>query len=463
MAGATSKGEHQSRSEALRRVLQHRAPHLRSESEVGSERERAKEDPLPGGEMPLWAQVEGLPSRAIAGRVVAAGKPIPGALVRLSSGMLPFVAGVERQVFTNGEGRFRFQPQAPTNWILSVSTEGYAPEILYVDLRAGEVRVGAAKYPPEDIVVEVESCQRLVRGFVRDRSSMSVAGAVVGVTFMNGVGGTWSETNASGGFELCVPGSERSVKPMLVAAANGYGRVEIAVPERDEKPIDLVLESQAVFAGRVVIAGTEKPAPLAKVTLQPLGADKKYPAVNTIHAAIAETLSGADGTFQLSGLAPGAYRVEATNDDARLWDDQTIQLKAGDVRLDQKVVLWPTTIVEGRIVRKGAPIPWSWIWFYAPDPGPWGITYAGHAMSLADGRFRARMRRGVIKKVDVFDATTPKRERVELVHPAIPSILIGDHGIQDLTIELPPRPETSAPASATHEVAESRPSVVPRP
>jgi hypothetical protein len=83
--------------------------------------------------IPAWAQIEVAAPTGIAGRVVSGGKPVRGARLRLSSGMLAFTRHLDRHAVSDASGAFSFGAQAATNWFLSVTAAGLEPGIWYLE------------------------------------------------------------------------------------------------------------------------------------------------------------------------------------------------------------------------------------------------------------------------------------------------------------------------------------------
>lgn len=120
-----------------------------------------------------------------------------------------------------------------------------------------------------------------------------------------GVGGGVTPAGARGG---------------AVSSATRYGAADVEVNGQDVSGVVLPLTPGATFSGRVVFDGIDHSAPAdlggLRVSLSPPGGTSysvrgSTIIGNTFNAAPAVT-PNADGTFQIVGLAPGTYLLQAT-------------------------------------------------------------------------------------------------------------------------------------------------------
>jgi hypothetical protein len=145
--------------------------------------------------------------------------------------------------------------------------------------------------------------------------------ALAGMTEADGAiraRGLWQSGNAGDGKQPEPPGGPAG--PAIVAMLPGsHGATVVDAPEPG-KPLSIVLPPAAAAAGRVTIGG--KAASGRKGTIRILAA---YERRGTLNGALAVgTTARADGSFEVAGLTPGTYRVQAALDD--VWLSPSVQL-----------------------------------------------------------------------------------------------------------------------------------------
>jgi protocatechuate 3,4-dioxygenase beta subunit len=267
----------------------------------------------PGGPAPAPLAIVLERRRAVVGRVLGArDRPVEGAEVKLvAAGSLP--AGEEAAAATGADGRFRIAGAPGARFTVEVSKPGYAP-LAWRDLPAppGE---GAIDLGVLDLVPGAA-----VEGTVSDPQGRPIAGARVWLLAAPGSSrrtrdrGAGAEpaarADAEGGFRLA---DLRPGEPVgLRIDADGYLAAEVpAVEPPTAAPLAVVLEPAARVSGRVVDAGGA-PIAGAEVRLGPREAAAGTAGVP--RAAGARELAaaaGADGRFEIAGVAAGPIRVEA--------------------------------------------------------------------------------------------------------------------------------------------------------
>jgi hypothetical protein len=157
------------------------------------------------------------------------------------------------------------------------------------------------------------------------------------------------ETGADGGFELCAGAGPLKLR----VEADGYGgRI---VPVRAVAPrtrADVRLVPEAVIEGVVVRAETGAPIPDVQLALWP--SEKAAP--SPLDVVPATALGDGAGRFQVRGLAPGRYWLNAWAPDALARERGVVEVKPGEVKRGIVRRLHSTTTVEVRVVAAGASV-----------------------------------------------------------------------------------------------------------
>jgi hypothetical protein len=394
--------------------------------------------------IPAWAQVELAPAAVVAGRVVSGRRPVEGARLRLSSGMLSFARRFDRQAVSDGSGAFTFSQQAPTNWFLTVSAKGLEPAILYLDLREPRPRSLPGGQPAEALVIDLRPCQIFTRGVVKDNAGGALPNARVRLAASWNNGGTEVQADGSGHYEICLPRPTSPVGHILVATADGYGAVETLAPIDDSR-IDFALEPQALVAGRAVRDADGEPLGGVNVTLLPVApADPNHPPAGTFQAVRLGATADEQGRFEITGLSEGRYKLNFAHDEIASSEARFVTVKSGQVLRGIEVRLRPVAMVEGHVKRAGAPAAHARLFFKRRDASNrW--EDAGWTMADQDGRFRVRLEKGVaVERILSPYDTGAGACTVALT----PRLVAGESREEGLVIELPPMPAVLDPASA---------------
>lgn len=396
-------------------------------------RAAGEDETAASAELPSWALAPGFSPRAVAGRILAAGQPLANAQLRLSSGMMTHARGLDRTTVSGSDGAFAFPPQPATNWFLTATAPGLTPQILYVDLRAVAPTVKPRMDPPERLLLDLQPCHNIAHGTVKDLGGGAIAGATIKLTAAWNNGGTSVRANDLGGYSICLPSTRQSFDYTLVAAADGYGTVETLAPIPAAGQLDFALEPQAIVAGRVLRVEDAAPMARVKITLGPLPpANPNQPPAEGSQPVRLETESDQHGRFEIAGLAPGGYRLQAVGDGLAAADrDRTLTVAAGERLRDLEVRVHDSVLVQGSLRRAGQPVPGVRMAFEVRGTP---VVPAGHhvlwpsALSAPDGRFEVRLKKGAV--VDRVLGPWP-RDRA-------PKGFTVDRPLSGLVIDLPP-------------------------
>jgi len=284
----------------------------------------------PAGEPATRVTVRLVAPVALEGRTVAraGGEPVPAATLTLSRrfergaprGDLP----AEERVFavSDGSGRFRLAPIAPGLFALDAEAAGRARRHLE--------GLSAPRTEPLEVILGAAG---LVEGQVLDAAGAPAAGAEVALA--GGEQVLTATTGPGGGFALEVP-----PRAYRVSARRGDGAATLpaAVPVaagQAVRGLTLRLGAPAALRGQVVDrAGA--PVPSASIGLSPAGDPGE----------LGRTLTGADGRFAFTGLAPGAFDLDATAPGRGGLVRRGLLLQAGEA-MDTTLVLAGTGAVEG--------------------------------------------------------------------------------------------------------------------
>lgn len=262
----------------------------------------------------------------------ASGGPIAGARVD--------AAGLDRRAragdavattLTASDGSYRLD--VPTGQVLvAASSPDYAPQSRYVDVGAEGAVADFALVPGA-----------VIEGTVRDEATnQPVAGAtVVGRRDRGGVmrlaeGGVLRAVTGSGGrfrFTGLRPGAYELSARHERRSSRAPSRVGVGVA-------DQVTDVELRIAALPVIRGTVVDERGARVPFLEVAAHGERPGITT--------RAGADGAFELAGLAPGSYLITASGPDHVL--DAGTPVALGEVDLDGvRVVVRRGLQVAGRV------------------------------------------------------------------------------------------------------------------
>jgi protocatechuate 3,4-dioxygenase beta subunit len=258
----------------------------------------------------------------------------------------------DSKVSSGLDGRFRLDDLQPGKPVaLAVSKEGYQG-----------ATVGRIEVPQDQPVKVVLEPTFRIAGTVRDEAGEPVAGAGVGLAVnrpawpaMRRMRGRnvegWATTDDQGRFELHTLETGR-LRLDVTAKGLVAGGTDLEVREpHDVEGVEIVLKRGATLVGKVTGADG---APLEEVSIQSEDKDRGMLAFN---GAWGSEMTGADGTYRLTGLKEGKQRLTASRNGWRRLERE-IDIRPGENRLDLR--LESALSVEGRVLDPdGHPSPSS--------------------------------------------------------------------------------------------------------
>ncbi|HEV7555151.1 MAG TPA: sigma-70 family RNA polymerase sigma factor, partial [Kofleriaceae bacterium] len=371
--------------------------------------------------VPSWAAQAGVAPRRIAGRVVLGTMPVPDAIVRLGVNVETPGARIRRNLGirpltqvavmrTSPAGTFDFGVQPAAAYVVSAEAANASPASIVFSLADPR-----AAPPPDHLVIALGDCRSRMAGMVRD-SANGIGHARLRVA---GLGGT--ESDPSGHYTLCVPAmSDASMLTGVRVDADGYGTIDVLLPSLyGDMHQDFVLVPEATIAGSVV---DEAGAPVAAagISARPILGDDRH------DTAIVAGIADADGHFQLSGVAPGAYHLSARGDRAATATPTLVVTTAGTSTRDLRLVVNRRARLRGRVMMAGTPVAGATV---GADRTSIGGNDVATAISQRDGSFILDdLALGVIVPyASPYQVRTPTSVVVDRTDPA------------DITIEVAPK------------------------
>ncbi len=232
------------------------------------------------------------PAATIEGRVVdVRGRPVAGAFVGPSSQV--WSGGLRTTAKADEDGEFSLSPVAPGVRVIEASADGYVTSSPHsVEVVAGR------ETPPVEIVLETAA---VLAGRVLTADGLPVAGATI-TARRQAIRQSRQDSATSDGdghfaFDRLAPG-----RVTIRAAKEGFTAAEVeAEAGQDGASVELVLGRGVEVSGRLVDEGGE-PVAGGEVTLVPS-------AVSFATPDEPRATTRSDGTFTLSGVADGEYRI----------------------------------------------------------------------------------------------------------------------------------------------------------
>ena len=365
--------------------------------------------------LPAWLAQPGVAPRRIAGRVVFANQPVANATVRI--GVLltsprshvpaptpgpSFVEVGKLQTARTGEFDFGMLPAA--NFVVSAELDGKAPVSI-------SVAAADPKTITDHLVLVLGDCRSHVIGTVRDAAS-PVAHARLKVAGLARI-----ESDATGKFSLCMPAARY---PNIRVEADGYGTINVQIPPLfGDYHRDIILVPEATISGSVVDEAG-RAIPSAAVSARRVLDD------GIDEAEDIDTVADETGHFQLSGVAPSKYRLDAISADGASNEHPIVVAIAGSTTRDVRLVVAKRARLRGHVMMNGAPVAGPRVGFDRSPISGWSNMTAD---SQVDGSF-------VLDGVPLGTAT-PNVYPYTVIRPT--SIAVDRTDMPELTIDVTPR------------------------
>jgi protocatechuate 3,4-dioxygenase beta subunit len=296
-----------------------------------------------------------LGSAALSGRIYdGRGAPLEGATISLAgSGFWP-----ARSVRSGVDGRFLWTEIPAGIYELRVSKGALvAPPVEGLILDPGAKRAfGVQLVAGWTVAGQVIDAQS---GRAIENADITVASGVLGLHTRR------ARSDGRGRFELAgVVGDEQS----LYVEADGYVTAGPLRQSSSDPAMTVRLGRASTIEGRVVDArGMPIEAALVRAfgegqlrgatlgTTESLGVTSgPVPAISAgtsgALAYVSQVEAGRDGSFRLTNLPPGPYRIVASHDDFAPAESESLQLRAGTALGDIELVMRPGAELAGRVV-----------------------------------------------------------------------------------------------------------------
>jgi RNA polymerase sigma factor (sigma-70 family) len=296
---------------------------------------------LARGTPPGWLAQEAAPPRRVAGRVLADGAPVAGALVRLTSELSLTGLVAAREQRSDARGGFDFGAQIARPLTVSAAVPGRLAAIEHVDLRDPTARPAA-----DALELVLEPCLAALYGKVVDAAGTPIVHAQL--LREDAIG---TETDATGSYELCLrPLAVAAAQLRLVVRADGYGSImlDVGVPGRVRH--DFTLSPEATITGRA--RGPDgAPVAYAKIWLERADTALRR---ETEQSARLITATDSDGRFRFAGVAGGRHRIGGGGAGLTATRVAVTVVAGGTGEVALAMIAAGT--LRGRVVRAGRPV-----------------------------------------------------------------------------------------------------------
>ena len=334
-----------------------------------------------GAADPLVFAQAGLGRRTLAGRVSYHGAPFTGATVRVIHALTQTQVG---ETHSASDGTFAFEGLTADAFVVAAEATDKTALPRRVDLRAPKVAA---------VELALTGCSH-VRGIVSDSSGAPIAHAHVA---RQETAWPFADTDALGHYDLCTHFGEAE----LAFSASGYHGATANVVVNASTQRDMVLLPEVVVAG-MVVGPDDKPVADAWITIDPRGK-------GVIRDAAVFGRSSSDGTFRLTGVAPGHVQVSAV---APGLASRRIGIVAGPGETVEHVVLRldRASRITGHVMERGQPVSGASIGLRVGSLPEFAL-----AVTQTDGSFTIdRAPRGELGVVvDHYTVVAPRSLRVD--------------------------------------------------
>jgi len=283
---------------------------------------------------------------------------------------------------TDEKGRFRIQDVPGTTVRLRPRKEGYVPPREWTEMvvRAGHVRDGILLHWSEGATIE---------GVVVDEKGIPIRCASVTALDLSPLR---TETDSEGWFRL--GGLEADTARNVTVEAKGYGPETRRGLKAGADPVLIRLRPTGAVSGSVLSATTGNPVIAFAVILSPHTRGE-----NPLGVRQSRVLAPEDGSFMLTGVPAGLYRVEIHAGGYLPEERERLEVRPGEEMALLPVSLEPGHEVSGLVVDRATSLPIEGARVHVkgirgtvdplPRPPPeLGGARADH--TDAEGRFRIR-------------------------------------------------------------------------